>query len=165
MVSAGQSHQANADSCAAVLRLKRSLICFAGTPWTPDATGVHRNSFPSNDRDTPVRDRTAAALRTLSPPRENGKLPDRLHRPHTPLMRTIGSVMRRTRELRERRQGTGCDGLTALGLRGAGRQQSWCSQSVVPHLRVRAIAPATICMVTPTTHPTMIIQVQPMCGS
>ena len=31
--------------------------------------------------------------------------------------------------------------------------------------RVRAIAPAMICMATPTTHPAMIMAVQAMCGS
>jgi hypothetical protein len=32
-------------------------------------------------------------------------------------------------------------------------------------VRVREIAPAMICIVTPTTHPTMIMTVQKMCGS
>src|SRR6266480_3502678 len=34
-----------------------------------------------------------------------------------------------------------------------------------PQRRKRAIAPAMICMATPTTHPAMIIVVQAICGS
>jgi len=34
-----------------------------------------------------------------------------------------------------------------------------------PQWRTRAIAPAVICMMTPTTHPSMIAMVQKMCGS
>ena len=45
------------------------------------------------------------------------------------------------------------------------RRSTQRAEASASYLRVRAIAPAMTCMVTPTTHAAMIMLVQAMCGS
>jgi hypothetical protein len=46
----------------------------------------------------------------------------------------------------------------------AQKQSGHDAKAMAYQVRVRAIAPATICIITPTTHPSIIIIVQKVCG-